>query len=401
MNLATVIPIYFLLSPLNLFSQISNSSYVENAKGLCDGIYLNVDELISNRTPSLSKIKFGSNNVNLPSKCLSNLNDELQEYINKFRAQDRANLQNIVNNYCSHLKGWVEYNPGTCSAGGPPPICPKNHWYQNPSKAMDDFYAERNKIYNQRLQSLEDKKTNLMNGACACWLNELKETGTQPTYKKPTNPQSDASQSYQTTNIKIQCINGQCPIGFKCVNGYCVESSVEANIKENTGIGYKEQEKIKDKFKDWAIGKILDYAEKKFKDLALLRGFYNAVNDIPLVAVIKGVLEPTQIGTFSSIYQSELLEAQANANQLEKLYEELRRNKLNMYTKPALPHIPITSEIAKYRIELGKNIFNLNSAADGIEREKEMGSCSCYNILNYNNSIVTEALNKLIDKSIE
>lgn len=391
--------ISFLLTTGYCFSQ-SNYGYGQvSTSGICSGVFVDTFALIANRTPTLDQIKFGSN-VSLPSKCLSNMNDKLITEINKYRSQDKANIQSIINNYCSHMKGWVEYNPGTCSAGGPPPICPANHWYQNPSQAMNDYYNERNKIYNQRLKELQAKKLELMNEACNCWLTDLKQNNFKPTYTQTNLYPSNNTQTYQTTGIKIPCMNGDCPVGFSCQNGYCVESNIQSNIKNNTGLDYETQDKIADKVKDVAVDKILDYAAKKFKDLALLRGFYKAVTDNPYTTVITGVFETTNIGTYSSIYQSELTKAQANANQLEKLYEEQRRykNNLNMTTANVQQR---KNDIAKYRSELGKNIFNLNNAADGIEREKELGSCNCYNVLNYNNGLVVNSLTNIMNKQID
>jgi hypothetical protein len=388
-----------LLNTICVFGQYDKMTILENSKGLCNGIFLNMDALIANRTPTLNDIKFASN-IALPSKCLNNLNDKLWNEILGYQNQDKNNVQSIVNNYCSHIRGWVEYNPGTCQAGGPPPICSANHWYQDPSKAMNDFYNERNKIYNKRLKELEIKKRRLMEEACSCWLLDLKENNFKPAYTKTNLYQSDKTQSYQTTSVKIPCLNGTCPVGFKCVNGYCVESSIQSNLKDNTTLSYESQDRIKEKLKDIAIDKVLDYAEKKFKDLALLRSFYKVIANNPSAMVIKGVFEPTQIGTYSSIYQTELVKTQQNANQLEKLYEEQRRYKYNLNMTTANVEQRKTN-IAKYRSELAKNVFNLNNAADGIDREKELGTCNCYNVLSYNNSLIAQALNDLIEKPFE
>ena len=384
-----------------LAAQNNNATYIENSQGLCYGIYIDLEGLIANRTPTLDQLKFGSN-INLPSTCLSNMNDELQKEINKYHSQDKSNIQYIINNYCSHMKGWVEYKPGTCQAGGPPPICPANHWYQNPSQAMDDYYNERNKICNERLKELKSKKIELMNKACNCWLSDLKENNFKPTNKKSTAYRNDNTKLYQTTAIKIPCFNGACPIGYECVNGFCREVEIQKNIKEEYNFTYDDQDKIADKIvdktKDIAIEAVLDYTVKKFKDLVVLKSFYQIVKSNPASAVLSA-FDYSMLGTFSTIYQNELIKAQSNANKIEILYEEQRRNKNNFNMKAANIE-QLKNDIDKYKNELRKNIFNLNNSADGIEREKELGSCNCYNVLNYNNSLVAKALTELMNKPI-
>jgi DNA repair exonuclease SbcCD ATPase subunit len=46
----------------------------------------------------------------------------------------------------SAQSGWKEYNPGTCSAGGPPPICEVDHWYRvSVTEAIREYDALVNK----------------------------------------------------------------------------------------------------------------------------------------------------------------------------------------------------------------------------------------------------------------
>lgn len=400
----------FLLLLIGLKSQCQtlnrSDALAANSQGMCDGVVVNPDELISARTPALEDVKFGDSSP-LPAHCLASLNEALAAEINNFRQQDEQNLQSLVNNYCSHRKGWMEYQPGTCQAGGPPPICPVRHWYQNYGRSMGDFADERRKVYNRRLASLLAKKRDLMSGACDCWLADIKRNGVAPTYSQQTEYLSQPSQSYPTTGIKMPCL-GEAPAGFRCENGFLVEIGAKKNLRNNTGLSYENQKKIQEKAQEkvveearsLAINKILTYAGKRFSSLAVLKGFYKAVSENPYTAVALSVFDATDIGTFSSIYQKELSRAGANVNELERLYEEQRRYKanLNMTTANVQQR---KNEIARYRSELGKNIFNLNNAADGIERANELGCCNCYNVLNYNNSLVTNGLQELMNKEIE
>ncbi|MGN6420990.1 MAG: hypothetical protein ACTHMC_25990 [Pseudobacter sp.] len=49
--------------------------------------------------------------------------------------------------------GWEEKSPGTCSAGGPPPICPANHWFKTTTAAS---MAKYNKYLNDYLKPFKD-----------------------------------------------------------------------------------------------------------------------------------------------------------------------------------------------------------------------------------------------------
>jgi hypothetical protein len=401
-NIYGIVPVMVILFSLAINecqAQNLNSTYYKNAKGLCDGILIDLGDLISKRTPTIDQIEFSENTFSLPSKCVANLNDKLLLQIVAYKRQDSANAQSIINNYCAHMRGWVEYHPGTCQAGGPPPICPVNHWYQSPYQATQDFYNERNKIFNERLRNLNGIKKSLMLEACNCWLNDLKGHSIGKTNYKTKVFQSDKNQSYQSTEIKLPCVNGNCPTGFTCVNGYCVEKSIESNIEDNTLLKKEYQPIIADKLVDMATDKVLDYVAQKFKQIALLKTFYNAATENPYSQVVTGVFENTQMGTYTHIYQNELVKAQTSAAKLESLYEEQRRykNNQNMTTDNIEER---KTEMAKYRSELARDIFNIAEAADGIMREKELGSCSCYNVLNYQTSIVTSSIRNLVDKKI-
>ncbi|WP_192348757.1 hypothetical protein [Algoriphagus sp. Y33] len=52
------------------------------------------------------------------------------------------NSESWKNRRESARSGWEENNPGTCSAGGPPPICTADHWHRVPSSVAWKKYEE-------------------------------------------------------------------------------------------------------------------------------------------------------------------------------------------------------------------------------------------------------------------
>lgn len=59
-------------------------------------------------------------------------------------------------------EGWEEYNPGTCGAGGPPPICVVNHWFKvDVKRAMEKYEEYKDKFlqpYRDAIKNAGDNK---------------------------------------------------------------------------------------------------------------------------------------------------------------------------------------------------------------------------------------------------
>lgn len=79
--------------------------------------------------------------VGINSDCINQINQKLQD----FKQQDLNQQRLLTNQYNSHREGWVEKVPGTCNAGGPPPICPVDHWIRDP-QAMSKWDADQRKV---------------------------------------------------------------------------------------------------------------------------------------------------------------------------------------------------------------------------------------------------------------
>lgn len=79
------------------------------------------------------------------------------------------NSQQWKNRRESAERGYKEYNPGTCSAGGPPPICTADHWYR---VSYDEAMREYNALVEKELNAIRDKK-NKADGALVAKRKEL------------------------------------------------------------------------------------------------------------------------------------------------------------------------------------------------------------------------------------
>lgn len=78
----------------------------------------------------------------------------LEEKIQK-KKDEIASSTTWQNRRKSAQSGWKEYKPGTCSAGGPPPICVVDHWYKvSVQEAIREYEAlERKELEKVREQN--------------------------------------------------------------------------------------------------------------------------------------------------------------------------------------------------------------------------------------------------------
>lgn len=129
--------------------------------------------------------------VQISDECYKVIKEKIQEWADEdLKEWNNGRLRNVA---CSHSAGFVEYQPGACQAGGPPPCCPVEHWYQS-SNAWEVFLSACRKIKNERANELEkiyngcinkEQKDNINNFnptynlAVAC-LNDASKNGGEP-----------------------------------------------------------------------------------------------------------------------------------------------------------------------------------------------------------------------------
>ncbi|HAC15907.1 MAG TPA: hypothetical protein DCE78_08195 [Bacteroidetes bacterium] len=94
----------------------------------------------------------------------NNRSSELANALDRKR-EEIENSQVWINRRNSAEAGYKEYNPGTCSAGGPPPICVVDHWYRvSVSEARREYDRMVNEELNKvRSQVEREYDTNLEN----------------------------------------------------------------------------------------------------------------------------------------------------------------------------------------------------------------------------------------------
>jgi hypothetical protein len=68
-----------------------------------------------------------------------------------YRAEDLRSWKKLKNQASSYAAGWKEKVPGRCGAGGPPPICPIDHWFRaGVIPAMNEFHALQQEVFLRR-----------------------------------------------------------------------------------------------------------------------------------------------------------------------------------------------------------------------------------------------------------
>jgi len=116
------------------------------------------------------------------------------------------------------MSGWVENVPGTCRAGGPPPICPANHWHRDANSIQE---------WRQRLKELVVKRTRvLLEERCDCLAESAAESLNLAAVARNT---SATNRGEVSGSLGVCETDGHCPPGLSCQNKRCV---VPSKIKE-------------------------------------------------------------------------------------------------------------------------------------------------------------------------
>ena len=153
--------------------------------------------------------------ANCSGPCIARADSQVAEW----RRRDIANWDRVSNRTCSHMLGWVEKNPGTCRAGGPPPICPVDHWTRVPTSP--DFWREKEEeVRREREERLRER-------ACGDWATDLRVS-------MYVSASGDGIRQPPPGTLTIPSTT-KCPPGTSPFQGRCVTSS--ANPLSPTAAG--------------------------------------------------------------------------------------------------------------------------------------------------------------------
>jgi hypothetical protein len=107
-------------------------------------IVINPSEVLAKRVPT-----------DTHSLVSGDCQSEEQAAIARWNAEDLKDFERLANQLCSAKIGYVEKIPGTCNAGGPPPICKADHWKPGDSQtAMANWEAMGRAIAAEREKQL-------------------------------------------------------------------------------------------------------------------------------------------------------------------------------------------------------------------------------------------------------
>lgn len=313
-------------------------------------------------TPSLTEAKIlqarlpSYNFSGLPQHCLNKIKNQIENFVK----EDLRNLQFINNQACSYYNGWLEYIPGTCQAGGPPPLCPVNHWYQNFLKAGKQYDSIIKALRNQRFEIIKQI-------ACDCWSEDIINNEKFINEKSIHELMENSPENKQT--VLCTCSGfGDCPPGYKCLNGFCVlQNSTDVSISNyESQIMNLISEKGEDKFIDFCL-ESLSGTIPFIKNMVVL--LKNPAADI----ILKG-FDCKAIATEKDIYLGTLIKFQEDFDQIRSNFKFYR------YSKPENEQYNY-SQLMKAGEELQKDLNVFTISYNGMFVENDFSQYECSNLI--------------------
>lgn len=286
----------------------------------------------------------------LPNTCDAPLSDALA----KWTQQDVCSWETLSNHHCSHQLGWIEKVPGTCSAGGPPPICVEDHWRRSPAEASRRLADEQAKVRTQREQQFPA----LIKQACGCWARQIdREDESGPNESTP----SDTSRpDGQPSRVFGFCSGNDCPPGHRCFERYCYQNSA--------------WKKVVSKTVDVAQGKAVDAAlDKLLEDgLKALRAGPHVIGGVS--NYLLPFISPMVIALNRDNYKDRL---PAYDQEIKKGVDLLLELSAFSGGGPARAPNFVKVDLRKTVEELDKKFEVLNILADATLREGDIGERGC------------------------
>ncbi len=391
----------------------TNNAYVNNSSGVItcsNGASIQIYHLLRNR--GVEPVNF-SYSPSIPSTCTDGVKNQMDAMVERFKQEDQNNIQGLANNFCSHQTGWVERVPGTCGAGGPPPICKVDHWIQKGrAESLKDYEKQAQLKAKERAVQISKLGDNI----CSCAVNELKKQDKiySESFNKPLSSgywQDGMMQVASKPSVRITCMDG-CPPGYTCKDGYCEPDGATLERRALDKVVDIVKDKATDEVKDKAMKLAGAEALKEtLKKWAIVNGKYLA--GFSFVAkystffsnAVLGVIDPDgglpksitgKMSGGNELYMASLAKVSESVNQLTDLYNEIIR--LNTGQNQVRDRKYITDDIAKERSALAYQLQLL----DGYRREVTW-TCKgcCDQMQDYQHQSAVDYANKILNVNIE
>jgi hypothetical protein len=304
--------------------------------------------------------------LQVSSKCKEKAREKVAQWIK----QDMADWDQLSNRACSYRTGWVEKVPGTCHAGGPPPLCPVDHWRQDPVAAASAWSKEKREKRAERAEEL-------VSIACDCELAEMVASDAA----RASNSSSAATRK-QSSIVALCNDSRACGApGLACINGRCTFEDPQWHTVNSTlaGLGGAALEHARDA----AIHALI----KLISDTA------SAASESLTAQVITGVFSPSEIGTPNQIYISKAEEVLAEERRLAYLQREWDQCKAGNCGRA--PNF-ITEEAVRLRKTLATNVGWLGEEYQGVMAERDLGKNCCYGVFEYRHKQLVSEFGQLM-----
>lgn len=367
-----------LFSPSTFIAASSNQDF-NKIKKVCPSQYrqleLTAAEVLTGRYPN-------AEDLNVSPACKEQARRAIQNWIN----EDMADWEKLSNQACSYALGWVEKVPGTCGAGGPPPLCPVDHWEQRP--------AEAEAKWNQLKAEVKAKRyAQILSAACGCYRAELESrvgSNVEATSKRGVESTAPIVAIPDNNTFILPCARpDDCPPGTACNGGVCrplTESEQRMNAAKAKVIDF-----VKDQARDKAIETAIDWAKDKAY-LKVITQFAESLVELSATMsfkIVTGVLEAPELATEKYQYELDLRYMQSRMKEIRELYDELANYKTG---KPSRGPQMIEHDITELKSKLTNDMQMLGVSYDAIVRERQLGKDFCYEAFEFQHQRATQAI---------
>jgi hypothetical protein len=320
--------------------------------------------------------------MSYPTACRSTL----ANLENGWRQDDEKQFDELTKRMCSYRLGWVEKVPGTCHAGGPPPLCPANHWINiGPANAAQRMKEQEAPVRDSREQQL-------IKAACQCKRDQLEAAATNAT---PV-PNDQVFNGYAPSPYDVPCTYG-CPIGTSCRGNVCrPNTALESNAS-------KAGQKAIDQGSSYVQGKVQSAAAKALIGSMESSTIKQALSEAIVLSetfagktalgVFSGIFQPTMMSTDRDLYDHQAQIAAADLRQSQELYRELADA---MAGRPARAPKMIQSDLEQVKSKLRDDLGNLNTAYSGLVTSRSIQAGECPEVLEFQQQRINQSITDVV-----